>query len=71
MVIAYNEIKRRKLDAKQVIFYHDEIDYDCSEECADEVGKILIDSMRLAGEYYNLRIPISGEYNIGLDWSVH
>jgi DNA polymerase-1 len=71
MVLAADEIKRRKLDAQQVIFYHDEYDYDSHMDCAEEVGEILIDSMRLAGEYFNLNIPISGKYQIGMDWSVH
>jgi hypothetical protein len=71
MVFAADEIKRRGLDAFQIIFYHDEFGYDCSEECADEVGKILIESMKKAGEFYNLRIPIDGEYAIGMDWGVH
>lgn len=71
MIIANNEIKKRGLDAYQVIYYHDEMAYDTSKECAEEVGEILIDSMRLAGEYYNLNIPITGEYVIGKDWSTH
>ncbi len=71
MVIASNEIKRRKLDAFQILFYHDEVAYDSAPECAEEVGQIIVDSMRLAGEYYHLRIPIAGEYKIGKDWSIH
>jgi DNA polymerase I-like protein with 3'-5' exonuclease and polymerase domains len=71
MVLAADEVKRRGLDAKQVIFYHDEYDYDSHKDCAEEVGQILIDSMRLAGEYYNLNIPIAGAYQVGMDWSVH
>lgn len=71
MIIAYHEIKKRKLDAFQVIFYHDELGYDSAESCAEEVGQILVDSMRKAGEYYNLRIPIDGEYGVGHDWGIH
>ncbi|UOF79336.1 DNA polymerase [Caudoviricetes sp.] len=71
MVMAADRIKELRLDARQIIFYHDEFAYDSSEDCAEEVGKILVDSMRLAGEYYNLRIPISGEYKVGIDWSIH
>jgi len=71
MLIAADEIKRRGLDAFQIIFYHDEVAYDSSEECAEEVGSIIKDSFRLAGEYYNLNIPITGEYKIGCDWSIH
>ena len=71
MVLAADEIKRRELDAFQIIFYHDEVAYDSAEECAEEVGSIIKDSFRLAGEFYNLNIPIDGEYKIGTDWSIH
>lgn len=71
MIIADKEIKKRGLDAFQILFYHDEMGYDSSPECAEEVGEILVDSMRLSGEYYNLNIPISGDYKIGMDWGVH
>jgi hypothetical protein len=71
MVIADKEIERRGLDAFQILFYHDEFAYDSDPECAEEVGQILVDSMRLAGEYYSLNIPIAGEYKIGKDWGVH
>ena len=71
MIIANKEIKKRGLDAFQIIFYHDEMAYDSHKDCAQEVGEILIDSMRLAGEYYHLKIPITGEFKIGKDWSIH
>lgn len=71
MVIASDEIKRLGIDAKQLLWMHDEVAYETFPEDADVVGKILTDSMRLAGEYYNLNIPIAGEYKIGKDWSIH
>lgn len=71
MVIADERIRELGLDAHQIIFYHDELNWDCDPSCAEEVGKIAIDSMRLAGEYYNLKIPITGEYKVGRDWSTH
>ena len=71
MVIANATIFERGLDAKQIIYYHDELAFDCDPACADEVGQILTDSMKEAGEYYKLNIPITGEYKIGKDWSIH
>ena len=69
--IASAEINRRGLDAHIIIFYHDEFAFDTSPECSIEVGELLVDSMRLAGEYYNLNIPITGAYAIGNNWGVH
>lgn len=71
LIIATNRIKELELDAHLMIYYHDEFAFDCHIDCADEVGKILVDSMRLAGEYYNLNIPLTGEYGIGTNWSIH
>lgn len=68
LVIIDKEIKRRGLDAKQIIFYHDESLYCCEESVAYEVAKITEDGFRLAGEYYNLRIPIAGKSAIGKTW---
>ena len=48
---------------------HDEIQVDCEESIGKEVGDILVNSFRLAGEYYNMKIPIDAEYKIGKDWA--
>jgi DNA polymerase I-like protein with 3'-5' exonuclease and polymerase domains len=71
MIIADEEIKRRGLDAFQIIFYHDELAYDSAEDCAEEVGQIMVESFKKAGEFYNLNIPLTGEYKVGMDWSIH
>lgn len=69
MVQSYKDIKSRGLDAFQVAIVHDEMQYDCAEECAEEVGRILRDNIIKAGEYYNLKCPLDGEYKIGNNWS--
>jgi len=71
MIISDKEIKRRGLDAFQILFYHDEWAMDCANGIEDEVGVIMVESMRLAGEFYNLKIPITGDYSVGKDWGVH
>ena len=69
MVQSYKDIKSRGLDAFQVAIVHDEMQYDCAEDCAEEVGEILRNNIIKAGEYYHLRCPLDGEYKIGNDWS--
>jgi len=49
----------------------DEFAFDCDWRIAYEVGEILEESMKLAGEYYNLSIPISGLATFSNDWSIH
>lgn len=68
LILANKEIKRQGLDAKQVIFYHDEVVVDCAEDIGEEVGEILVASLKGAGEFFNLRIPIDAEYHIGMTW---
>lgn len=68
MVESYKEIKRLKLDAHQVAIVHDEMQYDCAEECAEQVGQILKKHIIEAGKFYKLRCPLDGEYMIGLTW---
>ena len=48
MVLAADEVKRRGLDAFHIIFYHDEVAYDSAEECAEEVGQIIKESLVLS-----------------------
>lgn len=68
MVESFKEIKKKGLDAFQVAVVHDEMQYDCAEDCAEEVGKILRRHIIEAGEYYKLCCPLDGEYVIGKTW---
>lgn len=68
MVESFKEIKKKGLDAFQVAVVHDEMQYDCAEDCAEEVGNILRRHIIEAGEYYKLCCPLDGEYVIGNNW---
>jgi DNA polymerase I len=48
---------------------HDEIQLECYPESAEVLGKLLVRGMQLAGEYFNFRCPIDGEYKIGNNWA--
>lgn len=69
-IIADKAVKDRKLDAHQVLNFHDEYQYEVGDEDVEEVKEILEDSIRMAGEMFNLRIPLEGECKIGNDWSM-
>lgn len=69
MVLAYKEINKLELPGNQVIYYHDELQYEVESKYAEQVGEILCQSMRDAGTYYNMLIPIDGEYKIGKNWA--
>lgn len=57
---------------KQVGFFHDEYTFEVHPSIAEDVKKILEDSIRDAGDYFKLNLPQIGEGQIGKDWrSVH
>lgn len=68
MYLWTKEIKKRGLSWTQCVVVHDETDGICRPEDADEVGKIISESMTKAGEMLGSRIRIDGEYKVGKDW---
>ena len=62
-------IKLNTFDAKFVANIHDEWQMEVREDLSENVGKMAVDCIIKAGEYYNLRCPMDGEYKVGRDWS--
>jgi DNA polymerase I len=62
------EIKKFK-NAQQVVWVHDEIQIECEEKDADEIGRIAVECIKRAGKHFNLRVPLTGEYKISTNWS--
>jgi len=56
-------------DYALVAHVHDEIQVICKKELADIVGREAVKSFELAGEYYELRCPLTGEYKQGQTWA--
>jgi DNA polymerase I-like protein with 3'-5' exonuclease and polymerase domains len=70
MCIAYVNLKKRFGDSvKQVAYVHDELQYSCHKDIADEVGKIVTAAATEAGEKLDLKIRIDANYSIGYNWS--
>lgn len=68
LMLALEEFNKRGLEAYLVTFQHDEFQFRVKEEHAEQVAKILRESIEKAGTYYNLNCPISGEAKIGNNW---
>jgi DNA polymerase-1 len=47
---------------------HDEWQIAVKPEFAEEVGKLAVEAIRLAGLYYNFKCPLTGEFKIGHNW---
>ena len=69
LVILDQQIRKEKLDASFVANVHDEWQIECSEDSADAVGKLAVDSIRKAGIELGLRCPLDGEYKKGKTWA--
>jgi DNA polymerase-1 len=48
---------------------HDELQVEAPEYLADTVGRMGVQAIRDAGDYYNMRCPLDGEYKIGDSWA--
>jgi DNA polymerase-1 len=68
LVIFDGKIKANQWDVKFVANVHDEFQFECSTDIADEVGKAAVQSIVEAGVAYNLRCPLDGEYKVGRNW---
>ena len=67
MVIANDAIHNPH--THQLAFVHDELQYETPPEDAVNLGNLLEESAKLAGEYYNLRCPIAAESKQGKTWA--
>ncbi len=63
------EFAKRCTEANQVIWVHDEIQIESPASSAEKVGQLAVDAIKIAGEHFKLRIPLTGEYKIGHNWS--
>ena len=63
------KLKLNTIDYKFVANIHDEWQVEVRESQAHFVGLRAIDSIKEAGEHFNLRCPLDGEYKIGDNWS--
>ena len=50
-------------------FFHDEGQFSCPPEIADELGSLCCRAVVQAGRYLKLKVPMAGEYVVGKDWS--
>lgn len=54
---------------QQVATVHDELQFECDEEVAEEVGQTLVDAIKIAGERLQIQMPLDGEYAVGKSWA--
>ena len=69
MCLLQDMLELNVIDAKFVANIHDEWQIQVKESQADFVGESGCNAIKKAGEYFNMRCELKGEYKIGGDWS--
>jgi len=69
LLLLYEKGKKRNLDFKFVANIHDEWQVEVHKAHAEYFGKLGIEAIKEAGNYYNLRCPLDAEYKIGDSWN--
>ena len=67
MVINQNETSGMK--CAQLAFIHDELQFECDPEHAQQLSASLVHSSQEAGKFYKLRCPIDAEAKVGENWA--
>ena len=64
------ERQRRGLQGKvtYVATVHDEIQFEVDEDTAEEWAEIAVECVARSGDYFNIRVPLTGEAKIGDNW---
>jgi hypothetical protein len=53
---------------RRIGYTHDEVEFECEEPVAEEVGKMIERAIEKAGQYLKLFVPLAGEAKIGKNW---
>jgi DNA polymerase I-like protein with 3'-5' exonuclease and polymerase domains len=72
LVILHEQLKEEGIEGvKQVAFVHDEVQLvvQGGQGKAEQVGKVAIKAIEMTGTYYGIKLPLTGEYNIGKNWA--
>jgi DNA polymerase I-like protein with 3'-5' exonuclease and polymerase domains len=67
--ILERKLKLRGMDFKFVANIHDEWQLEVPDTDANNIGDLAVLSLREAGEHFEMRCPLDGEYKIGGNWS--
>ena len=69
MLLTHEAIYRAQLEAHQLAFIHDELQFETKPPFIDDLKFALQWAAAHAGEYYNLRIPIAADATSGETWA--
>jgi DNA polymerase I-like protein with 3'-5' exonuclease and polymerase domains len=68
LVLFHRKVVENRWPVKLVVNVHDELQWETKPEFADVTGQACVDSIREAGEHFQLKCPLNGEYKYGTSW---
>lgn len=58
------------MDYNQVAWVHDETQIECRLGLGEIIGRTSVEAIEAAGEHFNFRCALSGEYKVGKNWAM-
>jgi len=68
-VLVNDRVKELKLDARQIIHMHDEMQWLCHVDHVEKLSKILEECMVDTGKHFDFNIPLAADVAVGLNWA--
>lgn len=53
---------------KRVAYIHDEVEFECDEDIAEEIALMIEKAIEKAGQHLKLKVPLAGEGKVGKSW---
>ncbi len=69
IVETHKLVQSQGLKGRQVGWIHDEVEWETGPEHENAIGKACVRGAELAGQFFNLSVPIAAEYKIGRTWA--
>ena len=68
LVCFSKKLDRAKIPYKLLAWVHDEVQFETEASYAEQLGQIVVESAKEAGEILKFRCPVGAEYKIGANW---
>ena len=68
MIETHKRVKEEGIICNQIGWIHDELQFECKEDQAEKLGKILEEASLVACEAVGIRMPIHSEADVGRSW---
>ena len=53
---------------RRIGYFHDEVEFECSEDVAEEIARLIEKAISKAGQFLKIKVPLEGEGKVGKNW---